>query len=247
MKVDSSTTGIILAGGKNRRMKREKAFLKFGAKTIIEELISRLEKKFSKLIIIANDTKIYMKFGILTSLTTNPERKRRIGTSTSLSSTSLTMLRTMLSPSKHIANPECKRRKGIEVVSDIMPDKGPLGGIYTALVKSQGLYNFVFACDMPFINPDLIDYMVDKAEGVDIVVPRWQGKFEPLHAIYSKRCIEPIKIQLEKNDLKITNFFSQLNLKIIEQEEVERFGHSGTLFLNINTQEEYSAVARMPR
>lgn len=198
LRVESSITAIILAGGKSSRMKSQKAFLRLGAKAIIEELLLRLEKKFPRLLIIANEPEKYMKFGI-------------------------------------------------EVVSDILPEKGPLGGIYTGLVKSESLYNFVFACDMPLVNPDLLDYMVDRIEGADIVVPKWQDKFEPLHAIYSKRCIEPIRVQLEKDDLKISNFFSRMNVRIIEQEELERFGHRETSFLNINTPQEYSAVAKTVR
>ena len=192
----SSVTGIILSGGKSTRMKTDKAFLKLGPKAMIEELTSRIEKKFSKLMIIANDREKYMKFGM-------------------------------------------------EVTGDIMPDKGPLGGIYTGLVKSESFYNFIFSCDAPFVNPDLIDYMISKAKDFDIIIPRWKDKFEPLHAIYSKNCIEAIENQLAKNDLKIINFFSEVSVKVIEQEELERFDLGQLPFMNINTREEYSKIGKI--
>jgi len=192
----SSVTGIILSGGKSTRMKTDKAFLKLGPKVMIEELILRVEKKFSKLMIIANDREKYMKFGI-------------------------------------------------RVTGDIMPDKGPLGGIYTALVKSESVYNFIFSCDAPFVNPDLIDYMISKAKDFDVIVPRWKDRFEPLHAIYSKNCIGAIKSQLEENDLKITNFFSKVSVKVIEQGELERFDLGQLPFMNINTREEYSKIEKI--
>ena len=192
----SSVTGIILAGGKSTRMKTDKAFLKLGSGTMIEELISRLEKKFSKLMIIANDKEKYAKFGI-------------------------------------------------QVMEDIIPDKGPLGGIYTALVKSESVYNFIFSCDAPFVNPDLMDYMTSKTKDFDAIVPKWQDRFEPIHAIYSKNCIEAIESQLVKNDLKITNFFSEVSIKVIEQGELERFNLGQRPFMNINTREEYAKVEKI--
>jgi molybdopterin-guanine dinucleotide biosynthesis protein A len=174
-------------------MKTDKAFLKLGSKTIIEELISRLEKRFTKIMIIANDKKRYA--GI-----------------------------------------------DIEVIVDIISDKGPLGGIYTGLLKSNTTYNFIFSCDAPFVNLDLIDYMIDLANGIDIVAPRWRNRFEPLHAIYSRNCIGAIERQIKKNDLKITNFFPEVSIKVVGQEELERFNLGETPFMNINTREEYGAL-----
>jgi len=192
----NSVTGAILSGGKSTRMKTDKAFLKFGSRTMIEELIARLEKKFSKLIIIANDKERYADIGI-------------------------------------------------EVLEDIMPDKGPLGGIYTTLVKSDSLYNFIFSCDTPFVNLDLVDYMITGTNNVDIVVPMWRSRFEPLHAIYSKNCVEAIEKQLKNGDLKITNLFSGLNINVIEQEKLERFDLSETPFMNINTPEDYATIRQI--
>jgi len=186
-------TGIILAGGKSTRMKTDKAFLKLGPKTMIGELVSRLEKKFSKLVIIANDKEKYARFDM-------------------------------------------------QVMEDIIPDKGPLGGIYTGLVKSDSFYNFIFSCDAPFVNPDLIDYMISKAKDFDIVVPKWRGRFEPLHAIYSKNCILAIERQLEKNELKVTSFYPEVIAKMVEQEELERFDLGQTPFMNINTPEDYATI-----
>ncbi|MBU1888302.1 MAG: molybdenum cofactor guanylyltransferase [Candidatus Omnitrophica bacterium] len=179
-------TGIILAGGKSTRMKTDKAFLKLGPKTMIEELVSKLEKKFSKLMIIANDREKYVRFGI-------------------------------------------------EVIEDIIPDKGPLGGIYTGLVKSDSFYNFIFSCDAPFVNLDLIDSMIGEAKDVDIVMPRWQAGFEPLHAIYSKNCIEVIESQLGKNELKVTNCLQYVKVRVINEKEISRFISSQPFFANINT------------
>ncbi len=186
----NSITGIILSGGKSTRMKTDKAFLKLGSSTMIEELIARLEKKFSKLMVIANDKKRYVDIGI-------------------------------------------------EVIKDIIPDKGPLGGIYTGLVKSDSVYNFIFSCDAPFVNPDLIDHMISKIKDSDVIVPKWQDRFEPLHAIYSKNCIEVIERQLGKNELKVTNFFQYVKVRVINEKEISRFISSQPFFANINTPQDF--------
>ncbi|MDP6685651.1 MAG: molybdenum cofactor guanylyltransferase [Candidatus Omnitrophota bacterium] len=191
----STITGVILSGGKSTRMKTDKAFVKIGSKTMIEELISRLENKFSKLMIIANEKEKYAGLGI-------------------------------------------------EVIKDIIPEKGPLGGIYTALVKSDSFYNFIFSCDAPFVNLDLIDYMISEREGIDIIVPRWNNRFEPLHAIYSKNCIEAIERQLGKNELKVTNFFQYVKVRVIDEKEISRFVSSQPFFANINTPQDLYTLSQ---
>jgi molybdopterin-guanine dinucleotide biosynthesis protein A len=76
---------------------------------------------------------------------------------------------------------------GIKVVKDILRHRGPLAGIYSCLKESSNELNFVSACDMPFIQPPLIDYMIQKAPGYDVVVPSFgEGRLEPLHALYRK-------------------------------------------------------------
>lgn len=128
------------------------------------------------------------------------------------------------------------------VVADIIPARGPLGGIYTGLVNSGSRFGFVFACDMPFVNLDFVRYMKGQIDGADIVVPKRNQRYEPLHAIYSKRCIQPIKDQIERDDLKISNLFSRLEVRVIGQEVIDRFDPKHVIFTNINTEEDYERV-----
>ncbi len=121
------------------------------------------------------------------------------------------------------------------VLNDIMPEKGPIGGIYTGLVNSTGFYTFFFACDMPFLDKGLIDRLKERAKGVDVVAPQNGGMMEPLHAIYSKNCIEPIKRQIEKNDLKITNFFEQVKVNLVKIDKLELSKSYKNSLTNMNT------------
>jgi molybdopterin-guanine dinucleotide biosynthesis protein A len=134
---------------------------------------------------------------------------------------------------------------GVEVVRDILPDKGALGGIYSGLVASEAHYNFVLACDMPFISLNLIEYMRKNAEGYNVVIPKPNNYFQPLHAIYSKDCIQPIKEQLHRNDLQVFGFFNRVEVKCISAEEVKAFDPRGIAFFNINTKNDTEEAERI--
>jgi molybdopterin-guanine dinucleotide biosynthesis protein A len=129
-------------------------------------------------------------------------------------------------------------RPTIKVVSDILPGQGSLGGIYTGLVKSDSLYNLVVAADMPFVNARLLKYMIGICEGFDFVLPRVNGLFEPLHAIYSRNCITPIETILKAGKKVIIELFHYVKVKYVETDEVDRYDPQHLSFFNINTREE---------
>jgi molybdopterin-guanine dinucleotide biosynthesis protein A len=183
-------SGIILAGGKSLRLGHDKVLEKIGDKSLLEQVVSRIDS-FSKSIIIV----------------TAPERT--------------------FAP---LAN-----HPKVKIVSDIFPGQGSLGGIYTGLVESSSFYNLVVAADMPFLNESLARYMIEKSDGFDFVLPRVNNLFEPLHAVYSKNCIAPIKSILEQGKKVIVELFDYVKVRYIEAEEIERFDPKHLSFFNINT------------
>jgi molybdopterin-guanine dinucleotide biosynthesis protein A len=128
---------------------------------------------------------------------------------------------------------------GIRIVEDVIPDSGSLGGLYSGLVNSSENYNFIVACDMPFINERLVAYMVENCRKYEVLVPKTANGYEPLHAIYSKRCIKRIKDQLEKENLKITDFYKKVIVKEIKENIVRKYDLNLLSFFNINTNDEY--------
>jgi molybdopterin-guanine dinucleotide biosynthesis protein A len=122
----------------------------------------------------------------------------------------------------------------LNTMPDIIPDLGPIGGIYTALTISAGKSIFVFACDTPFINKEFVEYMTSKIEGFDVVIPSISDRFEPLHAIYSSSCLPNISQLIDRGDRKIINFFDSMRLLKITEEEVRKFDPELKLFQNIN-------------
>lgn len=134
---------------------------------------------------------------------------------------------------------------GVYLEKDLVKGRGPLGGIYSGLKTSSSFYNFFFACDLPFINPELVEFMKRESSGYDLTIPRTrEGYFHPLHAIYSKECLPPIEEQFKENIFKVANFFSKVKVNYIEEEEIEKF-NPYLSFYNINTREDYNKAKRL--
>lgn len=179
-------TGIVLAGGKGKRLNNpDKGLLRIEGKAIIERLLKTIRPIFKEIIIVTSRQANY----------------------------------------KYL---------NLRMVEDIIKDKGPLGGIHAGLVNSNTVYNFVFAFDMPFVNKNLIEYMIGKIQGYDCVLPKWQNNIEPLCAIYSDNCIEAIQERLSQGMLKIADIFPKLNTRYITEKEIKRFDKEGISFTNIN-------------
>lgn len=128
---------------------------------------------------------------------------------------------------------------GVKLVKDIIPDKNSLGGLYSGLLHAAGDYSFVAACDMPFIKRSLISYMMQARYGYDAIIPEYNGTLQPLCAVYSKTCINPIKEALSQNNLKIIDIVRHMQVKRITEAEINNFDLYGHSFININTFQEY--------
>jgi molybdenum cofactor guanylyltransferase len=135
---------------------------------------------------------------------------------------------------------------GLPVVSDLLPDKGALGGLYTAIHAASHPYTFVLACDMPFVNRPLLEHLMSLAPNFEAVVPRLmeEGKAEaePFRAIYSKTCLDPIRRALEAGKMRVISFFPDMNLRWVEEDELRQYDPELLTFMNCNTPEELEAV-----
>jgi molybdopterin-guanine dinucleotide biosynthesis protein A len=125
------------------------------------------------------------------------------------------------------------------VVADAVDKRCALTGIYSGLLYSADEYNFVAACDMPFLNADLITYMAGLANGYDIVVPMIAGCVEPLHAVYSKKLLPVIARRLQEDRLQIRGIFEEARVKYVTEAELDRYDPERRSFKNLNTLDEY--------
>lgn len=123
---------------------------------------------------------------------------------------------------------------GLDVIPDIIPGLGPIGGIYTALEKINCPRVFILPCDMPFLNTEFIRYMSRIPDLYDVIVPKSGGHFQPLHAIYSKKCLPNIKKKIDEKIFKTNSIYSELNIRTVGEDEISFYADPFLIFKNIN-------------
>jgi molybdopterin-guanine dinucleotide biosynthesis protein A len=132
-----------------------------------------------------------------------------------------------------------------EVVRDEVAYQGPVGGIYYGLDAASDELAFVTSCDVPFLNPRLIAHMLSQAAGYDVVVPHWEARFQPLHAVYRRSVLPFLREQLERSELRPVYLFEKVRTRRVEADEISALDPDGLSFVNMNTPEEYHvALAR---
>jgi molybdopterin-guanine dinucleotide biosynthesis protein A len=131
--------------------------------------------------------------------------------------------------------PDDYRFLGLPLFGDVLPDKGALGGLYTALYHASQPYALVVACDMPFVNQPLLDHLRGLAPQHDAVVPRLNGEAEPFRAIYSRACLGPMRAALDAGKMRVISFFPEVRVRFVDEPEIDQFDREHLTFFNVNT------------
>lgn len=126
------------------------------------------------------------------------------------------------------------------IYADIHEGAGSLGGIYTALFHSTGSHVFVAACDMPFLNKNAIQKVIENPEA-DAVVPFIQGRFHPMHALYSKSCMMRIEALIKEKDLRLSSLIEKIHVKKLTEDDFPAIDINASVE-NINTKEELERI-----
>jgi molybdopterin-guanine dinucleotide biosynthesis protein A len=126
----------------------------------------------------------------------------------------------------------------LPMVADRYPEGGALGGIFTGLDAVGGDAAFTVACDMPFLHPDVVRLVLARAGEADVVIPRVDGQYETMHALYAKACLAPMEARLRARQLKITGFFPDVRVLDIAADAVARHRVPQIVFMNVNTPDE---------
>ncbi len=127
----------------------------------------------------------------------------------------------------------------LRMVADLLPGKGALGGIFTGLFYASYTHAFVAACDMPFLNRELISYLINLASKYDIVIPKTEDGLQPLHAIYSQKCLPHMEKLMRQGNLKIIDFFHLVKKREVLTNELQIFDPLLKSFFNVNTPEDW--------
>jgi molybdopterin-guanine dinucleotide biosynthesis protein A len=130
----------------------------------------------------------------------------------------------------------------LRTVTDLYREQGALGGVFTGLFHASFPHAFVVACDMPFLQPALISYLAGMSPGYDIVIPRTEDGLQPLHAVYSRKCLPFMEDLLCRGRLKILDFFPRVKKKEVPAEEIIPFDPQMVSFFNLNTPEDLSRI-----
>ena len=139
---------------------------------------------------------------------------------------------------------------GLRLLPDLKPDRGALGGLYTAVASASHLLVAVVACDMPFASAPLIEaatrLMVQ--EEADVVIARTEEGYEPFHALYHREtCLPAIEAAIEADQWKVIAWFPQVKVRILTTDEIQQYDPAGLAFWNVNTPEEFIQAETIAR
>lgn len=136
--------------------------------------------------------------------------------------------------------PHLYQKLNVQVTTDIFRGHGPLGGIHAGLKTSTHQFNFVVACDMPFVNPHLAAFLIECVPGYDAAVPKIDEYYQPLYAAYAKSCLPVIERFLRQKILRVPDFYSSANVRYVCEEQIKRFADVRKVFFNVNTPRDWS-------
>ncbi len=138
----------------------------------------------------------------------------------------------------------------LPLVADLMPGRGALGGLYTAVASAASPLVAVVACDMPFASPGLFESAnrIMLQEGADVVIAKTDEGYEPLHALYRREtCLPAIESAIKADQWKVISWFPQVKVRVLTSDEIKLFDPSGLCFWNLNTPDEFVEAEQRAR
>jgi molybdopterin-guanine dinucleotide biosynthesis protein A len=182
--IDNST-GVILAGGENRRMPVPKAFIRVEGRPLIERTIRLMKRLFQELFVVTNQPELYIHLDAV-------------------------------------------------LLGDVYDIRGPMTGILTSMINTSNDWVFVTACDMPFINGEVIRYLAMRRDGYSAIVP----DDEPLFAFYSRRLLSSMERAVFSGRTGMRDFLTDKKVIYIKKREIAKIGDGERTFINLNTPED---------
>ncbi len=122
----------------------------------------------------------------------------------------------------------------VRVSEDHYTLRSPLVGIHAGLSASTTDLCFVVACDMPYIEPPLVEFLLSQSDGFDVVVPIVRGHYEPLCAIYRRGCLPAIEQHIGNGVLKVSKLYGLVDVREVSEKYVLEHDLVLTSFANLN-------------
>lgn len=133
----------------------------------------------------------------------------------------------------------------VKFARDDVAYQGPVSGIYHGLKTATKDICFVTSCDAPFLNLALVSHLLGQISDADVVVPFWEERLQPLHAVYRTSVAPLLKNQLERGELRPIFLFDKVRTRKVESDEIRRFDPDGVSMLNMNSPGEYEAALEL--
>lgn len=134
---------------------------------------------------------------------------------------------------------------GLRMAADVIPGEGPLSGIHAGLTASASYYNFFVACDLPFLDERIIRPLMAAATDPDVIVPSWAAGLEPMHAIYSRRCVQPIERTLARGRHRVVDFYPEVKVETVDVSLLSADLDLGMCFMNVNTRADLETAEQL--
>lgn len=147
-------------------------------------------------------------------------------------------------------HPESYHYLGLPLFPDLIPGRGALGGLYTALAAATNDVVGVIACDMPFVNPSLLtfEYECLRNSTADLVIPNSGEGLEPFHAVYQRKaCLPAIQAALGAEKWRVDSWFDQVISQVITMEQIQKYDPQLVCFKNVNTPDDLKAAEALAR
>lgn len=132
----------------------------------------------------------------------------------------------------------------LEVYSDLIPAKGPLSGLHSALMHATEEVIAIMPSDLPLMDQQTLMYMLQnfKTE-TDALVPQCMSQTHPVSAVYSKRALKKLEIYLEANKkISVHKFLDCIQTQYLTIPQGSGLEHS---FYNMNTEADYLKILKI--
>jgi molybdopterin-guanine dinucleotide biosynthesis protein A len=142
------------------------------------------------------------------------------------------------------------QKLNLPLYEDLLPGHGALGGLYTALSVARFPEVIVVACDMPFVNAQILALAIRELESyqVDVVIPETPKGYEPFHAVYRREnCMPAIRGALDAGERRLISWFPDVKIKTIPVSILRQYDPQQIAFNNLNTKDEFLKAEELAR
>ena len=127
----------------------------------------------------------------------------------------------------------------VTLVRDEVAYQGPVGGLLYGLRAATGEFAFVTSCDSAFLCDAVISSLLSVTDGVDAVVPRWDGRVQPLLAVYRRSILPQIEAQIASGEFRASALLDKVRTRLVNEEALSALDPEGLSFFNMNTPRDY--------